>query len=207
MTHSFLQELRHHAPFTAIGAFSGIVLMLIFRNFSQEFHQTLFYIFHPLHVFLSALVTVSLYRLHMCPPDSGKQCNVLLLFFIGFVGAIGIATLSDSIIPYWGEVLLGMPHRHHHIGFIEHGWLVGGAAMAGILVAWFYPITKEPHTGHVLLSTWASSFHMLMAKEGELGLLLCLSMLLFLFLAVWVPCCISDIVFPMLFVKDDHEID
>jgi hypothetical protein len=25
---------------------------------------------------------------------------------------------------------------------------------------------------------------------------------IFIFLAVWIPCCISDIVFPLLFVKD-----
>jgi len=27
--------------------------------------------------------------------------------------------LSDSIIPYLGEVLLNLPHREIHLGFIE----------------------------------------------------------------------------------------
>jgi hypothetical protein len=29
----------------------------------------------------------------------------------------------------------------------------------------------------------------------------CLTVFVFLFLAVWIPCCVSDIVFPLLFVK------
>ena len=52
-------ELIRHAPFTAIGATIGIVIMLIiiFANALPQVSQvshTLFYIFHPLHVVLSA---------------------------------------------------------------------------------------------------------------------------------------------------------
>ncbi|MBN2568765.1 MAG: hypothetical protein JXB42_04985 [Deltaproteobacteria bacterium] len=32
---------------------------------------------------------------------------------------MGIAKLSDSVIPHLGEVLLGMTNRGIHIGFIE----------------------------------------------------------------------------------------
>jgi hypothetical protein len=57
--------------------------------------------------------------------------------------------------------------------------------------------------GHVLLSTWASLFHIIMSIGGKsLNWFVYAAIFLFLFLAVWIPCCVSDIVFPLLFVKD-----
>ena len=150
---------------------------------------------------LSALVTASMYELHKCA-STRSHCNILILLAIGFVGSIGIATLSDSIIPYAGEVLLNMPHRHVHIGFIEKWWLIIPLAFGGIAIAYFRPSTKFPHYGHVLLSTWASLFHILMARGGDLHWPAYIAVFGFLFIAVWLPCCISDIVFPLLFVKN-----
>ncbi len=40
-----------------------------------------------------------------------------------------------------------------------------------------------------------------MAKVEILGWFTYVAISIFLFLAVWIPCCISDIVFPLLFVK------
>ena len=65
---------------------------------------------------------------------------------------------------------------------------------------YFRPATKFPHAGHVLLSTWASLFHILMAITVPLSIILYPVIFLFLFLAVWIPCCLSDIIFPLLFV-------
>jgi len=120
-------------------------------------------------------------------------------------GSIGIATLSDSIIPYAGEILLDMPNREIHLGFIEKWWLVNPLAFAGVLIAYYKPVTKIPHAGHVLLSTWASLFHIFMAKGSVLSGAGYLVIVVFLFLAVWLPCCISDIVFPLLFVKEKSK--
>ena len=120
---------------------------------------------------------------------------------IGYVGAIGIATMSDSLIPYLGEVLLGMPNKGVHIGFIEKWWLVNPLAIIGVVLSYYWPKTKLPHAGHVLLSTWASLFHILMAKGDVVNLFSYGAIFLLLFIAVWVPCCLSDIVFPLLFVR------
>ena len=202
-----LKELKRHAPFTAFGALMGIVFMLMFRNIPEKASHDLFYVFHPLHVLLSALTTATMYRLHNCPAGKGKRCNLPLLFAVGFVGSIGIATLSDSIMPYLGEVLLNMPHRHVHIGFLEEWWLISGVALVGITIAYINPSTKFPHAGHVLISTWASIFHILMAMGKGADVFTYVAILIFLFLAVWVPCCVSDIVFPLLFTKkvSEHE--
>ncbi len=202
-----IKELRHHAPFTAFGAIGGIVFMIIFRNMPEAVSHKMFYVFHPLHVLLSALTTATMYRLHTCPRGGPGRCNLPLLFAIGFIGSIGIATLSDSIMPYIGEVLLKMPHRNAHIGFLEEPWLISGVAIIGIIIAYVNQSTKFPHAGHVLISTWASVFHILMAIGKDVSIFTYAAVLVFLFLAVWVPCCFSDIVFPLLFVKrgDLHQ--
>jgi len=197
-------ELKNHAPFTLFGALTGIIIMVLFHNMPPRLSYNVFYILHPAHVVLSALVTASMYELHKCGGLRYK-CNIWVLLVIGYVGSIGIATLSDSLIPYLGEVLLGMPNRGIHIGFIEKWWLVNPLAILGVAIAYFWPATKFPHAGHVLLSTWASLFHIIMAMGGALNWLSYVIVFLFLFLAVWLPCCISDIVFPLLFVGEPEE--
>jgi hypothetical protein len=203
---NILAELRNHAPFTLFGALTGIVLMLLFRNLRYQTSHRLFYVFHPTHVVLSAMVTASMFKLHT------KRAKFLIVLLVGFFGSLGIATVSDSLIPYIAEFLLGMHlhlHAHEHagfaeqahIGFIEAWYIVIPAAVVGVLIAYFSPKTKFPHAGHVLLSTWASSFHMIMAMAGQLSVGKLAGSFVFLFLAVWLPCCISDIVFPLLFVR------
>ncbi|MFC1566283.1 hypothetical protein ACFL4A_00410 [bacterium] len=196
-----MRELEHHAPFTVVGALSGIVIMFLFRGVSREVSYNVFYIIHPMHVFMSGLVTASMYELHNCK-DFRRKCNIWILLLIGYVGAIGIATLSDSYIPYLGEVLLDMPHRQLHHGFIDKWWLINPLAILGIAIAYFRPSTRFPHSLHVLISTWASLFHVLMAIGNGLNFFSYFLIFIFLFLAVWLPCCISDIVFPLLFVKE-----
>jgi hypothetical protein len=203
---NILAELRNHAPFTLFGALTGIILMLLFRNLRYQTSHRLFYVFHPTHVVLSAMVTASMFKLHT------KKAKFLIVLLVGFFGSLGIATVSDSLIPYIAEFLLGMHlhlHAHEHagfaeqahIGFIEAWYIVIPAAVVGVLIAYFSPKTKFPHAGHVLLSTWASSFHMIMAMAGQLSVGRLAGSFVFLFLAVWLPCCISDIVFPLLFVR------
>ncbi|MFC1760780.1 hypothetical protein ACFL6U_01715 [Planctomycetota bacterium] len=241
---AILTELQHHAPFTLFGALTGIICMFLFKGAGDHTNYRLFQVFHPGHVFLSALVTVSLYKLR-----SGKT-NLLLLIVIGYLGSIGVATLSDCIVPYFGETILGVvvpghsqlhaghghdeeavhsedeehvhtegdEHEHSetqaghdcsehgglHLGFIEDWYLVNPAALLGVLLAFWIPHeklhTKIPHAGHVLISTWASSFHVLMNTQIEMGLVFFIGMFVVLFIAVWLPCCISDIIFPILLV-------
>ena len=112
-------------------------------------------------------------------------------------------------MPYLGELLLGFEDAEAHIGFIEHWYLVNPAALVGVAVACWRPNTKVSHAGHVLLSTWASLFHMLMAVgEGQpVGPLTIAAVAAVLFLAVWLPCCTSDIVFPLMLPgkKEEHH--
>ena len=246
-----LLELKNHAPFTLFGALTGIVCMLIFKNIGAENNLRLFQVFHPTHVVLSAMVTSSIYMMYK------KKASFISLLIIGYIGAIGVATVSDCVLPFFGESLLGVAipthahsdeaeadHEHEdsehteihadeqehetvaiheeqahidtnehehkgphiHLGFIEEWYLVNPAAILGVLIAFFLPKTKFPHAGHVLISTWASSFHVLMNTRTDFTPLMLAGMIIVLFIAVWLPCCVSDIIFPLLFVKPGEEI-
>ncbi|MHC4520508.1 MAG: hypothetical protein ACYTAS_18115 [Planctomycetota bacterium] len=229
---AILSELEHHAPFTLVGAATGIACMLLFKGASPGLNHRLFQVFHPGHVVLSAMVTASLFKLY------DKRAGLLKIVLIGYLGAIGVATVSDCILPFFGETLLGvaipthgalhsqagaddhdhdhevepLAHEHGaeahsvrerlHLGVIEDWYVVNPAAILGIAIAWYWPRTKFPHAGHVLISTWASSFHVLMNTHRELTPMMFVGVFLVLFIAVWLPCCISDIIFPLLFVKN-----
>lgn len=199
MIRQILHQLKEHAPFTALGAASGILVIAVIVYSGvlpqvSRVSETIFYVLHPAHVVLSAMVTTAIYRKY----GNGKIWAIIL---VGYLGSIGIATISDSVIPYISEVLLGMPNREIHIGFIEEWWKVNPAAFLGIALGYFLPKTKLPHFGHVLLSTWASLFHVIMALGTTMSWVEMLVVFVFLFIAVWAPCCTSDIVFPLLFTR------
>jgi hypothetical protein len=188
-------ELVHHAPFTALGAGSGIAIMalIILLNALPQLSAVsynLFYVLHPLHVALSAIVITAMYKKH----SKGKIWATIL---VGYIGSVGLATLSDSVFPYAGEVLLRLPHAEAHIGFIEEWLIVNPAAFLGIAIGYWKSITKLPHSGHVLVSTWASLFHIVMALGSTVDIPALFLIFLLLFISVWIPCCFSDIAFPV----------
>ncbi len=196
-------ELRRHAPFTALGALIGVAVAVFFvyGQVPRHVSHRLFSTFHPLHVLFSAIATTAVFRIH------GKH-SLWATVLVGFFGAIAIGTLSDSLIPYLGELLIGVHDEHMHaeahIGFIELWWLVNPLAILGVIIGILWSRPRLPHGAHVLLSTGASLFHVLMGmQEGSVVRADTMALtLLFLFLAVWAPCCFSDIAFPMLFCKE-----
>jgi len=228
-----LRELRNHAPFTAVGALSGIALMTLVAIFGvpRAVSQQVFNVMHPVHVLLSAIVTAALYHRY--------RKRLLMTIVIGYLGSVGIGTLSDIVMPHLGGLLVGARmgveadphdgtghddadheerdkddgHGHHahgighmHIGFIERWWLVNPLALLGIAIAIWRPATKLPHWGHMFISTWASLFYLTAYGEANWVPLLP-AIFAVLFLAVWVPCCLSDIVFPLLFVADGADAE
>jgi len=201
-------ELKNHAPYTLLGALSGIILMaaLLLSHAPPASLKPVFESFHAVHILLSAIVTTALYRRY--------RSSVVGAILVGFTGAVGVATLSDVIFPHHGGVFLlavtGSEHTMHHIhlAFIEKWWIINPVALLGVGFGLARPHTKLPHAGHVLLSTWASLFYLV--SHAELGtnwLPRAPLVLIVLFVAVWVPCCFSDIAWPMVLVgKDPDEI-
>ena len=195
MRERIADELKHHVPFTIFGAVTGIIIMLVIALADaltqvNQVSETVFYILHPLHVTFSAIVITSMYRKY-------KHTKIWMSIFVGYGIAVGMATLSDSLIPYLGEWALNLPNREFHIGFLEEWWLVNPAAFLGILIGILRPTTRLPHSAHVLISTWASLFHFVMALGATVSGVQYVIILGFLFIAVWVPCCMSDIALPL----------
>lgn len=197
MFKTVFRELKAHIPFTFLGATSGILLFVLLRDIPSQMSFKLFYIFHPLHVLLGTFVTASMYKMHK------KNMTIFMFLLVGFVGPLLIATLSDSVIPFIGETLLKLPHRELHLGFIEKWYIVNPIALLGVTLAYFMPNTKFPHSAHILISTWASLFHVLMAVDNSISMSVYFAVLFLLFISDWIPCCFSDIVFPLLFIKDN----
>jgi hypothetical protein len=204
MLRRILRELKEHAPFTATGTATGIILMviIILTHVPASISEAAFYTLHPLHVILSALVTTSMYLRY-------RQGKLWAAIIIGYLGSVGIATLSDAIIPYWGGSILNVGMGFHapfleteafpYIG-VPKWVVVNSTAAIGIAIGCWKQTTKFPHSGHVLLSTWASLFYFTAFGTTAWFPLLPLIFVI-LFLAVWLPCCLSDIVFPLLFVR------
>ena len=204
-----IRELIEHIPFTAIGAATGIIIMvvLVLTNANQIVSEGLFHLTHPAHVLLSGLATTAMYRKY------GKG-GAAKAFVIGYAGSIGIATLSDVFIPYLGGTLLGIEMELHlplietepmHLIGLPVWIIINTAALAGILIGYLKPATHFPHTGHVLLSTWASLFNFTAYGVAN-WIPLLFPIFIFLFISVWLPCCFSDIVFPLLWgVKEPVE--
>ncbi|HUX48316.1 MAG TPA: hypothetical protein VMV76_03975 [Dehalococcoidia bacterium] len=198
MVRRIAKELKEHIPFMTLGALTGIIIMVIvvLGNIPSHISQTAFYTLHPIHVLLSALVTTAMYMRY-------KKGKFWVAILIGWTGSIGIATISDAIIPYLGGTLLHVP-MEFEVPFIEHWW-INFLALAGIGIGYWRQTTKIPHFGHVLLSTWASLFYFIAFGIAD-WIHLLPYVFLFLFLSVWIPCCTSDIIYPLLFVRKEPEL-
>jgi len=193
------KELKEHIPFTTLGALTGIIIMVIivFGKIPSHVSYTAFYTSHPLHVLLSALVTTAMYMRY-------KKGKIWVAILIGWTGSIGIATISDAVIPYLGGSLLHA-QMEFHVPFIEEWW-INLLALAGIAIGYWKQTTRIPHFGHVLLSTWASLFYIMTFGIAADWIPLLPFIFLILFLAVWIPCCMSDIVYPLLFLGKEPEL-
>ena len=191
------RELRRHAPFTALGALIGTVVMaIVFAvGLAQSASEDIFHILHPAHLLLSAIVTSAVYRQHG---------NIWVALVIGFIGSVGICSISDIALPHMGGVLLGA-EMHLHVCILEHPWLVVSFALLGAVIgALTRRWTRYPHAAHVLISTMASLFYLVAFGIVDWALRLPLVFVV-LFIAVWLPCCASDIIFPHLFTKGKHH--
>ncbi len=221
---ALLIELREHVPFSvsavAIGLIvAGVICILGFESqggveagvedpgigpgheHTQYSARLFFHLFHPAHMLFSAVATAAMF----CRYDRSVAKAVV----IGFVGAVGVCGISDIVIPHASLLILHVK-TPWHICVYEHptlvlpfaavGVVVGIAAAGGVIRS-----TIISHSLHVLMSTMASIFYMI----GPLGMVAWIDILgkvfIFIVLAVMVPCCISDIVFPMLMSRSSRE--
>lgn len=191
-----IKELKEHTPFTALAVGVAILIVVFFQYvLKQEIGEDVFHVFHFLHVIVSAMATGALYYRY--------RPNFVKAFLVGMSGAIVIGSLSDVVFPYLGVLVLDA-HLHFHLPLIEETFstllFAGLGSFAGIVTR----TTKVPHFSHVFLSVFASLFYILVFSSGFAPIYF-LAAFLIVFVAVIIPCCLSDIVFPFIFIKKNTE--
>lgn len=158
------------------------------------FARSFFHLFHPAHMLFSAAATAAMFVRY--ERRLGKAV------IVGLIGAVGVCGISDVVMPHMSLLVLGVT-MPWHICVWEHpdlvmpfagvGVFIGIAASSGVSKS-----TVISHSLHVFSSTMASIFYMV----GPLGVVAWIDRIgivfMFVILAVLVPCCLSDIVFPML---------
>ena len=206
--HFLWRELRHHLPFSILSVSMGMLFagVLTFIGMAAGTNnlsggmQNLFHILHPTHVLISAMATTAMFRQH--------ERRLWKAVAVGFVASVGICGISDIFFPYFSGLILGAP-MHLHVCIIEHPQIILPFALLGIFTGLLAPGTIEKnegivfsHTLHVFISANASIAYLIsygftnwMAQVG--------SVLIFMVLSVVIPCCTSDILFPLCFINRD----
>lgn len=206
-----LLELARHLPYSIFGISLGIVFMGIFtflaillgsENRMPAASQELFHVFHPIHVLFSAVATTAMFWKH--------EKRLPKAIVIGFAGSAGICSLSDIFFPFVGGTLLGVPIRLH-ICLIETPGLILPFAMTGILAGLvanqsFEHSFEYSHSAHVFISSMASILYLIGFSAIDwihsLGQVFIITIV-----AVMIPCCTSDIAFPLACVHRGCEHD
>jgi len=199
-----LEELQHHLPYTVFSVAIGIMVLGLLtvviegEKFPQA-SQNLFHVFHPLHLLFSAAATAAMFWRH--------DKKLFKAVSIGFVGAVGICGISDIFIPFVAGYLLGVK-MHLHICIIAHPMLILPFLSFGLFMGFVLPSMVEStifsHAAHVLISSMASIFYLVSFGLTEWipvgGMVI-----IYMVLAVMIPCCTSDIIFPLLLVREEGK--
>jgi hypothetical protein len=208
-------EFTHHFPFSVFSACLGIVIVglltAVAGGRSGEVlamrvvetggfsllgtFRNLFHIFHPVHILFSAVATTAMFW------RFDRRLWVAVL--IGLVGSLGVCGVSDILIPFLGGLVSGKAMQLH-VCLFEHPWLVGPFALVGVglglVAAEAFSgrrSTVFSHSSHVLVSTMASLLYLVSFGFTD-WMSSVFAVFLIVVMAVLVPCCTSDIVFPLL---------
>lgn len=189
-----IHELKHHAPFTLSATIIAILIVLIIKFlFLSNFEENAFEIIHPLHVIASAMVSSAIFYKY--------KKNFFESILIGVSSAIIVGSISDVVFPYLGGLIFGLKVIFH-LPILEEPIIIISAALFGSIMGISFKITRMPHLVHVGLSVFASLFY-LMAFSNTFSLVYFLVAIIIVSIAVIIPCCASDILFPFFFLKKD----
>lgn len=187
-----LKELKHHTPFTALATAVAVFIVIFLQYFLKlSIPEDAFHFFHFLHIVASAMVTSAIFYKY--------KPSLISAALVGVVGAIVIGSISDVVFPYLAWVSLDL-HVHFHLPLIEETASVLFLAFLGSGIGVATKMSKFPHFAHVFLSVFASLFYLFtFASVFSLGYF---AIAFFaVFVAVIIPCCLSDIIFPFLFIR------
>jgi hypothetical protein len=219
-------ELKHHLPYSVFFTAAGITLAGILMYVAivaggaepeeieehvqlEQVHTygeggtvfergstAVFHIFHPIHVLFSAMATTAMFWRY--------DRKVARAIIVGILGAVVVCGISDIMLPYLSGLLLGA-RMHLHICILQHPGMIAPFLLVGVGVGLVAASAIErstiySHSAHVFVSSTASLFYLV-----AFGLSRWVDAIGYVFMvvvvAVMLPCCISDIVFPLLLVN------
>ncbi len=196
---TILSELKEHLPFTLGASLVAGILVMIFYSIDKSYFigivSGLFWIMHPSHILVSAMATTTIYWKY--------NKSAIKAILVGISGSIIVGSLSDVIFPWFAGNIFSL-QTTFHLPIIEHPIFIIGIALTGSIAGMYWDSFNVTHSLHVFLSIFASLFYIL-AFSTEMHIATILLISLIVFLAVYVPCCISDIIFPILFIKQPCE--
>lgn len=192
-------ELGRHLPYTII---SSLIAMGVVWYVGASTPEALeaqahgsFHFLHPLHVCLSAIATTSNFWRY--------ERKWLTAVVVGMAGTLIPCGLSDYIFPFIGGRMLGQP-MELHLCLLEHPALVVPFTALGVIGGLFFEERMAggsvfSHGAHVFVSSLASLLYLVSfgfsSWMQEINLLF--PVFAIVVLAVWIPCCISDIIIPV----------
>lgn len=196
-----LVELACHLPYSIFGITVGLIAMGILSFFATlmraehllpEASRELFHVFHPAHVLISAVATTAMFWKH--------EKRIVKAVIVGLAGSVTICGISDIFFPFIGGITFGSPMQMH-ICIIEEPGLVFPFALVGVIAGLlvtksFEQSTQYSHGAHVFVSSAASILYLLAFGLTDwihaVG-----AVFLITIVSVMIPCCASDIVFPL----------
>lgn len=167
----------------------------------QNASHVTFHVFHPVHMLFSAIATTAMFWRY--------ERKLIKAVITGLIGSLGVCSISDVMMPYLSGLILGATHMSFHWCLIEHPMLVLPFAFTGVVVGLMAAETIQrstyfSHSAHVFVSSAASIFYLvsfgLTDWAQNLG-----TVFILMVLAVMIPCCVSDIVFPLLVACKDSD--
>ena len=188
-----IRELEEHWPLALVASLIAAAIVILISSFggALDLVKNMFEIFHPAHVLVSAAATSAIYYKYRKSVFGGV--------IIGVIGAILIGSLSDVLLPWIAGNIFSL-QTTFHLPIFEEPLQILAVGIIGALAGIYLGFFRVSHSLHVFLSVFASLFYLL-AFSVALNTWMILSISLIVFLAVYLPCCISDIVFPLWFVK------
>jgi hypothetical protein len=189
-----VEELKEHWPLALVASLVAAGLVILISLFGGDANGTignLFEIFHPAHILVSAAATSAIYFKYKKSKING--------IVIGIIGAILIGSLSDVFLPWIAGNIFSL-QTTFHLPIIENPLSILAIGVIGALAGIYLGFFRLNHSLHVFLSVFASLFYIL-AFSVAINVWTVLAISIIVFFVVYIPCCISDIVFPLLFIK------
>ena len=189
-------EVLGHLPFTIMGMFFGLILIWIGTFWMRIIlTEEAFHFSHFLHIFFSGAAAAALMTYY--------NVSYARSVIIGMLSAIILCTISDTFVPYWGAQLMGKEPSLHLCGLEHPQWVLLMALLgtnAGLIwLKGFEHCSRWSHLFHIFVSSAASGIYLFSFSQSFLAHEI-VGVLLILFVAIFIPCLVSDVVVPLMAV-------